>query len=146
MNNQKIKEVLKESAYQMQRQLQFLNECNYIFTKFNISKQEYFYIASLDNCPSSMSEISSKHGISPQQLSRLSKSLESKGLITRKINKDNHRMLQSELTKSGLNLLTSIKQELISNVESKFSLLSTSDLDECIIALQKVNEIFSKIS
>ncbi len=146
MSEQKIKELLKESAKLMPRQFQFLNECNYVFTKYNVSKQEYFYIASLDKCPSSMQEISSKHGISPQQLSRLSNSLEAKGLITRKINKDNHRMLQSELTETGLKLLNSIKKELIANIENKFSLLSSPDIDECIIALKKVNEIFSKIS
>ncbi|UKI49740.1 MAG: hypothetical protein L6U99_14235 [Clostridium sp.] len=52
-----------------------------------------------------MQEISSKHGISPQQLSRLSNSLEAKGLITRKkLIKENHRMLQSEITDAGLEL------------------------------------------
>ena len=146
MNEQKTKELLNESAKLMPRQFQFLNECNYVFTKYNISKQEYFYIASLDKCPSSMREISSKHGISPQQLSRLSNSLEAKGLITRKINKENHRMLQSEITDAGLELLNSIKKELIANVENKFSLLSSSELDECITALKKINKIFSKIS
>lgn len=116
-----------------------------LYDKFSISKYEAIYLTILRNNPKNMTQISNEHGVSPQQLSRISDSLEKKELIHRYIDTENRRRIKSEITPKGLNLLEAIEHALLLKIENKLKTLSEENLDELLSSLSSINALFNKI-
>lgn len=145
MKQQKIEALINEFIHLKPKYKQCFFRCHDLLTNYSITHQEFVYLSILKHNPKHMSQISNEHGVSPQQLSRLSDSLEKKELIVRYIDTENRRRIKSELTEKGLKTFQEILTGLSERTTTYFTALSEDEISLCIQSLETVNHILDKL-
>lgn len=103
------------------------------YTLLNIEK---------DGTPST--KLAPKMGMEPRSLTRMIKSLEDNGLITKEADKTDKRMVRLFLTKEGKKQRKKAKEIVLQFNEKIRSEISEEGLSNCFNTLNKINKIIDK--
>ena len=82
--------------------------------------------------PASMTELASGLGISKEHVTRAVASLEEQGLVTKRRNAENRRIVEAVLTEKGEEAVTAIRLASIERLEKLLSCLSPAERDELV--------------
>ena len=80
--------------------------------------------------PASMTELASGLGVSKEHVTRAVASLEEQGLVTKRRNTENRRVVEAVLTEKGEEAVTAIRLASIERLEKPLSSLSPAERDE----------------
>ena len=105
------------------------------YTLLNIEK---------DGTPST--KLAPKMGMEPRSLTRMIKSLEDNGLITKEADKEDKRMVRLFLTKEGKKLRNQAKDIVLQFNEKIREEIPEEELEQCFKTIRKVNEIIDRNS
>ena len=82
--------------------------------------------------PASMTELASGLGVSKEHVTRAVASLEEQGLVTKRRNTENRRIVEAVLTEKGEEAVTAIRLASIERLEKPLSSLSPAERDELV--------------
>lgn len=82
--------------------------------------------------PASMTELASGLGVSKEHVTRAIASLEEQGLVTKRRNDENRRIVEAVLTEKGEEAVTAIRLASIERLEKPLSSLSPAERDELV--------------
>ena len=82
--------------------------------------------------PASMTELASGLGVSKEHVTRAVAGLEEQGLVTKRRNAENRRIVEAVLTEKGEEAVTAIRLASIERLEKPLSRLSPADRDELV--------------
>lgn len=82
--------------------------------------------------PASMTELASGLGVSKEHVTRAVASLEEQGLVTKRRNAENRRIVEAVLTEKGEEVVTAIRLASIERLEKPLSSLSPAERDELV--------------
>ena len=82
--------------------------------------------------PASMTELASGLGVSKEHVTRAVASLEEQGLVTKRRNDENRRIVEAVLTEKGEEAVTAIRLASIERLEKPLSSLSPAERDELV--------------
>lgn len=107
----------------------------------DMTDTEFFVLCTLyRNGPSSLSKISGAGGLSPSIMTKVSSSLEKKGLVRRQVPESNRRMSMLELTSNGVDTISDLYEKYMKVV--KFCACDLTD-DE-LESLKEINQLIRK--
>lgn len=82
--------------------------------------------------PASMTELASGLGVSKEHVTRAVAGLEEQGLVTKRRNAENRRIVEAVLTEKGEEVVTAIRLASIERLEKPLSSLSPAERDELV--------------
>ena len=82
--------------------------------------------------PASMTELASGLGVSKEHVTRAVAGLEEQGLVTKRRNNENRRIVEAVLTEKGEEAVTAIRLASIERLEKPLSSLSPAERDELV--------------
>lgn len=82
--------------------------------------------------PASMTELASGLGVSKEHVTRAVAGLEEQGLVTKRRNAENRRIVEAVLTEKGEEAVTAIRLASIERLEKPLSSLSPAERDELV--------------
>lgn len=82
--------------------------------------------------PASMTELASGLGVSKEHVTRAVAGLEEQGLVTKRRNAENRRIVETVLTEKGEEVVTAIRLASIERLEKPLSSLSPAERDELV--------------
>ena len=82
--------------------------------------------------PASMTELASGLGVSKEHVTRAVAGLEEQGLVTKRRNDENRRIVEAVLTEKGEEVVTAIRLASIERLEKPLSSLSPAERDELV--------------
>ena len=82
--------------------------------------------------PASMTELASGLGVSKEHVTRAVSGLEEQGLVTKRRNDENRRIVEAVLTEKGEEAVTAIRLASIERLEKPLSSLSPAERDELV--------------
>jgi DNA-binding MarR family transcriptional regulator len=100
------------------------------YTLLNIDK---------DGTPST--KLAPKMGMEPRSLTRMIKSLETKGWIEKRIDKNDKRMVNIYLTKTGITMRNRTRNSVIKFNKTIQEKINESELKTCFRVLNKINTL-----
>jgi DNA-binding MarR family transcriptional regulator len=100
------------------------------YTLLNIDK---------DGTPST--KLAPKMGMEPRSLTRMIKSLETKGWIEKRIDKNDKRMVNIYLTKTGITMRNRTRSSVIKFNKTIQEKINESELKTCFRVLNKINTL-----
>ena len=95
--------------------------------------------------PASMTELASGLGVSKEHVTRAVADLEEQGLVTKRRNAENRRIVEAVLTEKGEEAVTAIRLASIERLEKPLSSLSPADRDELVGLSTKAVALLLKI-
>ncbi|MGM9970438.1 MAG: MarR family winged helix-turn-helix transcriptional regulator [Anaeroplasma sp.] len=121
-----------------------IRSANELFSKYNINKYEHFILIHIKKNINNLGEIARINNLSAQQISRTCDSLEKKGYIIRKIDTNNKRKINIELTPIGNTVIEGFFDDFTEMVADAFSELNDNEAINCINDLSKNRNILKK--
>ena len=95
--------------------------------------------------PASMTELASGLGVSKEHVTRAVAGLEQQGLVTKRRNAENRRIVEAVLTEKGEQTVTAIRLASIERLEKPLSSLSPAERDELVDLATKVVALLLRI-
>jgi len=115
-------------------------------TRSRLSHVQFFAVSLLHRKGSlSMSELAHEMQISKQQLSPLVYKLINQGLLVRKPDENDRRIVRIEVTEQGRNMVKEIFAEIKLDLVEKLRTLPGMELDELKQMLQRIQEILKNV-
>ena len=95
--------------------------------------------------PASMTELASCLGVSKEHVTRAVAGLEEQGLVTKRRNAENRRIVEAVLTEKGEQTVTAIRLASIERLEKPLSSLSPAERDELVDLATKVVALLLRV-
>lgn len=95
--------------------------------------------------PASMTELASGLGVSKEHVTRAVAGLEEQGLVTKRRNAENRRIVEAVLTEKGEEAVTAIRLASIERLEKPLSSLSPAERDELVDLSTRAVSLLLKI-
>ena len=95
--------------------------------------------------PASMTELASGLGVSKEHVTRAVAGLEEQGLVTKRRNTENRRIVEAVLTEKGEEAVTAIRLASIERLEKPLSSLSPAERDELVDLSTKAVSLLLRI-
>ena len=95
--------------------------------------------------PASMTELASGLGVSKEHVTRAVADLEEQGLVTKRRNAENRRIVKAVLTEKGEEAVTAIRLASIERLEKPLSSLSPAERDELVDLATRAVSLLLKI-
>ena len=95
--------------------------------------------------PASMTELASGLGVSKEHVTRAVANLEEQGLVTKRRNTENRRIVEAVLTEKGEEAVTAIRLASIERLEKPLSGLSPTERDELVELSTRAVSLLLKI-
>jgi MarR family transcriptional regulator, organic hydroperoxide resistance regulator len=113
---------------------------------YNLKASEYdgtmaigYALLNIDKEGTPSTKLGPKMGMEPRSMTRMIKSLEKNGLITKKSDKKDKRMVRLFLTESGNELRKKSRDVVIKFNEKIFEKINQKDLNTCFSVLKEIN-------
>ena len=113
-------------------------------SKFGGSMAIGYTLLNIEKEGTPSTKLAPKMGMEPRSLTRMIKSLEDNGLITKEVDKQDKRMVRLFLTKEGKKLRKQAKDIVIKFNEKIRNEISEKELDQCFATLKKINEVIDR--
>lgn len=113
-------------------------------SKFGGSMAIGYTLLNIEKEGTPSTKLAPKMGMEPRSLTRMIKSLEDNGLITKETDKFDKRMVRLFLTKEGKKLRKQAKDIVIQFNEKIRNEIPENELIQCFNTLKKVNEIIDR--
>jgi len=110
-------------------------------SKFGGSMAIGYTLLNIEKEGTPSTKLAPKMGMEPRSLTRMIKSLEDNGLITKEADKEDKRMVRLFLTKEGKKLRKQAKSIVLQFNDKLRSEIPNSELEQCFETIKKVNEI-----
>jgi MarR family transcriptional regulator, 2-MHQ and catechol-resistance regulon repressor len=111
--------------------------------QFDLTVPQFDVIATLGNTDGMlMHELAEKTLVTKGTLTGIVDRLENKGLVRREVPPNNRRCFRVVLTETGESVFNQVFPEHIGYLKTRFDHLTQDDLDEIVLALNKLRRIF----
>ena len=113
-------------------------------SKFGGSMAIGYTLLNIEKEGTPSTKLAPKMGMEPRSLTRMIKSLEDNGLITKEADKEDKRMVRLFLTKEGKKLRKQAKEIVLQFNEKIYNEIPEDELNQCFKTIKKVNEIIDR--
>ena len=93
----------------------------------------------------SMSALARKLAVSKQQLTKIADALVGRGLVDRRADEGNRRVVLLSLTEAGRDVIAALKDEAAKRMEAQFAHLSADELRDFAAAADTLHRLLEKI-